>query len=83
MTDEQIKMLQQMLNKLGFTVAKTSYGSSGQETNYFGPLTYQALTKFQEAHRQKVLTPVGLTRGSGFFGPYSMKRMNEIIGGSN
>jgi hypothetical protein len=45
-----ILALQQFLNAHGFTIATTGPGSPGQETDFFGLKTYQALAKFQAAH---------------------------------
>ena len=64
-----ILALQQFLNDHGFTLAQSGPGSPGEETDRFGLLTYAALVKFQDAHAAEILTPVGLTQGSGYFGP--------------
>jgi Concanavalin A-like lectin/glucanases superfamily/Domain of unknown function (DUF2341)/Putative peptidoglycan binding domain len=61
--------LQRYLNAHGFVVSKAGAGSPGHETSYFGLLTSAALIKFQEAHAKEILTPNGLTRGTGYFGP--------------
>jgi hypothetical protein len=45
-----ILALQQFLNAQGFTVATTGPGSPGNETDFFGMKTYQALVKFQAAN---------------------------------
>src|SRR3989339_695915 len=42
-----VKELQKYLNNNGSPLAQTGFGSSGNETNYFGFLTKQALTNFQ------------------------------------
>ena len=68
MRGEDVRLLQQFLNIHGFTVASSGAGSLGNETTYFGVATSRALAKFQEAHTAEILTPNGLTRGSGFFG---------------
>lgn len=65
--DPEVKLLQQFLNTAGFTVASSGPGSKGQETNRFGALTKAALIKYQEAHAADILTPSGLTRGTGNF----------------
>jgi hypothetical protein len=49
MTHPDIRTLQQYLNSKGYTVSLTGPGSIGNETNYFGPATLQALTRFQKA----------------------------------
>ena len=46
---EEVKTLQQFLNKNGFSVTQTGPGSSGQETTYFGTATQQALKTYQRS----------------------------------
>jgi hypothetical protein len=69
MTGSDIKQLQIFLNNNGFTVANSGPGSKGKETNYYGPATKAAIVKFQEAHAKEILTPQGLKKGNGVFGP--------------
>jgi hypothetical protein len=45
-----VKSLQIILNLLNYQVAPSGPGSSGNETNYFGPLTREALIRFQLAN---------------------------------
>jgi peptidoglycan hydrolase-like protein with peptidoglycan-binding domain len=74
---EDVRALQRYLNAQGFLVAPPGLnstgspraGSPGNETAYFGPATKAALIRFQDAHKEAILTPVGLTQGTGFFGP--------------
>ena len=53
--------LQRFLNKKGFLVSESGAGSQGNETNYFGEKTRQALIKYQLS---KNITPA-----VGYFGP--------------
>jgi len=73
MTGEDVKCLQQTLNRLGFNLASTGPGSIGNETNYFGKLTFDALIKYQEANKEEILTPINLTKGTGYFGSMTKK----------
>ncbi len=66
---QDVKMLQKLLNAEGFVVATLGAGASGFESTYFGGRTLQALVRFQNAHAVEILKPVGLTVGSGYFGP--------------
>ena len=42
--------------------------------------TFRALVKFQEKYRSEVLRPFGLTRGTGFMGRETMKKLNNFYG---
>ncbi|TSC62069.1 MAG: DNA topoisomerase IV subunit A [Parcubacteria group bacterium Gr01-1014_48] len=53
-TGEDVRNLQKLLNKLGFTIVATGVGSPGNESAYFGAATYRALIRFQQA---KKITP--------------------------
>jgi len=64
-----------------FKVALKGPGSKGLESTYFGPATKRALIKFQEYYASEVLSPVQLTRGTGHFGPSTMKKVNALISG--
>lgn len=67
-TGADVRQLQRFLNAQGFMVTTFGPGSVGQETAYFGPATQAALIRFQNAYASQVLTPVGLSQGTGFFG---------------
>lgn len=69
MTDNDVLVLQQTLNKLGFTVAITGVGSTGNETNYFGKLTVKAIKKLQSAYKLPI---------TGYFGPMTRKVINNL-----
>ncbi|MDR3547690.1 MAG: Ig-like domain-containing protein [Candidatus Pacebacteria bacterium] len=69
MTGSEVQELQQYLNSHGFPIAATGPGSAGQETTYFGALTFNVLVKFQEAHAAAILAPFHLTSGTGILGP--------------
>lgn len=47
MDTAEVKVLQQLLNKIGFQVSTSGLGSPGQETTSFGNLTRATVRKFQ------------------------------------
>lgn len=47
MDNPEVKVLQQILNKIGFQVSTSGLGSPGQETTSFGNLTRATVRKFQ------------------------------------
>ncbi len=80
-THPEVKLLQQFLNAHHFTITPSGPGSPGNETEKFGALTKSALARFQEAYASDILTPVGLTHGTGYFGPSTLKKVNELLAG--
>lgn len=63
MTDPDVLDLQRYLNSHGSPVAATGAGSSGNETNYFGPATKAAVIHWQTVN--------GISPAAGYFGPLS------------
>ncbi len=74
--DQEVLLLQRKLNKLGFTIAKSGPGSPGNETIYFGPLTTNALQRFQCTYNI-VCEGEPEYNGYGLFGPQTRAKMNE------
>lgn len=78
MSGRAVTELQIFLNTHGFTVANFGPGSEGQETTYFGLLTKAALVRFQDAHVAAILSPFGLSAGTGYFGPSTRAFVNAM-----
>jgi hypothetical protein len=76
MSGSDVHELQKYLNAHGFAVAAAGEGSLGTETTNFGQGTKQALIRFQNAHAAEILTPAGLTEGSGILGALTRQYIN-------
>lgn len=69
MSSPDVKSLQKLLNAKGFLIAESGAGSVGNETEYFGTLTKNALIKYQLAN--------GITPAVGYFGPITQSQMKN------
>jgi hypothetical protein len=76
---DDVVELQKFLNNNGFIVANSGVGAPGEETSFFGNRTKDALKKFQEANASSILTPVGLTKGTGYFGGATRAFVNALL----
>lgn len=71
MIHPDVIMLQKALNRdIATQVAITGSGSPGKETSYFGEKTLAAVKRFQQKY--------GVNPISGYFGPLTRAKMNEI-----
>lgn len=74
-----VMKLQKFLNSSSDTMVSASgTGSAGMESNYYGAKTAAAVTKFQEKYAADILTPVGLTKGTGKFLTSSRAKANML-----
>jgi hypothetical protein len=78
-THPSIATIQVFLNKnLETRLAESGPGSTGNESTYFGSLTEQAVKKFQTIHAAAVLTPLGLTEATGYWGSRTRAQANLL-----
>jgi peptidoglycan hydrolase-like protein with peptidoglycan-binding domain len=78
-TGGDVMTLQKFLNSDADTrVAATGAGSMGMETEYYGPATAAAVSKFQVKYRADILSPAGLVNPTGYFGPSSRGKANAL-----
>ena len=74
---DDVRNLQKYLNGQGFTVSQTGAGSPGNESNYFGTATENAVKAYQDHHKTEILHPIGLTSSTGYVGPQTASHIND------
>jgi len=80
MQGEEVKYLQVMLAEEGWNIYPEDYSDGRCKTDgYFGEWTRRALIKFQEKYKDDILTPSGLTAGTGFVRENTRKKLNELL----
>ena len=80
-TGLEVLALQKFLNDSPDTrIAESGIGSRGQETDYFGALTFNAVFAYQAKYAQEILAPLGLTNPTGYWGEATRKYAHTQIG---
>src|SRR3989344_3117032 len=75
----EVMEIQKFLNSMaGTQLATSGAGSPGNETSYFGSITKAGVIKFQNMYAADVLAPVGLSAGTGYWGPSSRAKANAL-----
>ena len=70
----EVKCLQQFLKSQGSDIYP-----EGLITGFFGSLTRSAVSRFQEKYKSEILTPLGLSSGTGFVGNLTRQKINQLI----
>jgi len=68
---DDVKALQNMLIQDGV------WQSGVSATGYFGPITKSAVIRYQEKYRSEILSPLRLSRGTGFVGASTRTRLQK------
>lgn len=76
----EVVRIQQFLNGLGVDtrVAESGPGSPGNETEYYGSKTFLAVWAFQQQYKDDILTPLGLSAPTGYWGASTRAKANEL-----
>ncbi len=76
---EDVYQLQKILNSnLQTQITKSGIGSPGNETNFFGEKTKQAVIAFQNLYKKEILTPQSLSSGTGNVDIYTRNILNTL-----
>ncbi len=73
-TGDEVRKLQELLK------SDPEIYPEGLVTGYFGPLTERAVRRFQEKHSQDILSPLGLSGGTGIVGENTIAKLNTLAG---
>ncbi len=71
---DEVSCLQELLKSFGSEIYP-----EGLITGYFGNLTFVAVGRFQEKYASEILAPVGLLKATGFVGPSTRAKINNLL----
>jgi len=71
----EVRCLQEFLKSQGQSIYP-----EGLITGNFFSLTKQAVIRFQEKYADEILAPLGLRQGTGFVGPSTRQKINQLLG---
>ena len=74
--NNDVKCLQEFLKNQGADIYL-----EGLVTGNFGVLTKNAVIKFQEKYMLEILSPLGLSQGTGYAGKSTRAKINQMISG--
>jgi peptidoglycan hydrolase-like protein with peptidoglycan-binding domain len=72
--DPQVRCLQEFLK-----FQEPEIYPEGLVTGNFLNLTKQAVIRFQEKYKDEILKPLGLEFGTGFVGPLTRAKINQLL----
>jgi len=72
--DARVKCLQEFLKS-----QNTDIYPEGLVTGNFLSLTKAAVIRFQEKYKEEILIPLGLKEGTGFVGPMTRTKINQLL----
>lgn len=73
-SNPQVKCLQEFLK------SQPEIYPQGLISGYFGFLTQSAIIRFQGKYSSEILLPSGLIKGTGFVGPATREKINQLLG---
>ena len=72
---DEVAGLHKALEKEGFDV-----GSIEKNSKVFGENTASAVSGFQQKYKEDILTPIGISFGTGYFGKLTREKLNSLQG---
>ena len=75
MNSQEVRCLQEFLKSQGQEIYP-----EGLVTGNFLDLTQAAVSRFQEKYNSEILTPLGLQKGTGYVGPATRNKINQLLG---